>query len=41
MERQFRQVDEQVSQQIRTVREKFKHESGIISRMMPAVLGPV
>jgi radical SAM superfamily enzyme YgiQ (UPF0313 family) len=41
MERQFRKVDEQVSQQIRTVREEFKHESGIISRMMPAVLGPV
>jgi B12 binding domain/Radical SAM superfamily len=41
MERQFRKVDEQVSQQIRTVREEFKHESGIISRMMPAVLGPI
>jgi len=41
MERQFRKVDEQVSQQIRTVREEFKHESGFISRMMPGVLGPV
>jgi radical SAM superfamily enzyme YgiQ (UPF0313 family) len=41
MERQFRNVDEQVSQQIRAVREEFKHESGIVSRMMPAVLGPV
>ena len=41
MERQFRKVDEKVSQQIRAVREEFKQESGIISRMMPAVLGPV
>jgi radical SAM superfamily enzyme YgiQ (UPF0313 family) len=41
MERQFRNFDEQVSQQIRAVREEFKHESGIVSRMMPAVLGPV
>jgi radical SAM superfamily enzyme YgiQ (UPF0313 family) len=41
MERQFRNVDEQVSQQIRAVREEFKHESGIVSRMMSAVLGPV
>jgi len=41
MERQFRKVDEQASQQIRTVREEFKHESGFISRMMPGVLGPV
>ena len=40
-ERQFRKVDEQVSQPTRTVREEFKHESGIISRMMPAVLGAV
>jgi len=41
MERQFRKVDERGSQQIRVVRDEFKHESGIISRMMPAVLGPV
>jgi len=30
-----------VSDQIRTLREEFKSESGIVSRMMPAVLGPV
>ena len=41
MERQFRKVDVQVSQQIHNVRKEFKHESGIVSRMMPAVLGPV
>jgi radical SAM superfamily enzyme YgiQ (UPF0313 family) len=41
MERQFRKVDSEVSEQIRSLREEFKHESGIISRMMPAVLGPV
>jgi len=41
MEHQFRKVDEQVSGQIRAVREEFRRESGIVSRMMPAVLGPV
>jgi hypothetical protein len=41
MERQFRKVDSEVSEQIRSLREEFKRESGIISRMMPAVLGPV
>ncbi len=40
MERQFRKVDENVSQQIRTLRGEFKRESGVISRLMPAVLGP-
>ncbi len=41
MERQFRKVDAKVSEQIRALREEFKRESGIISRMMPAVLGPI
>ena len=41
MERQFRKVDRKVSDQIRALRQEFKQESGILSRMMPAVLGPV
>ena len=41
MERQFRKVDVKVSDQIRALREEFKQESGIVSRLMPAVLGPV
>ncbi len=41
MEKQFRKVDENVSQQIRALRQEFKQESGVVSRMMPAVLGPV
>jgi radical SAM superfamily enzyme YgiQ (UPF0313 family) len=41
MERQFRKVDIQVSEQIRALRLEFKQESGIVSRMLPAVLGPV
>ncbi|MGO9087601.1 MAG: B12-binding domain-containing radical SAM protein [Candidatus Sulfotelmatobacter sp.] len=41
MERQFRKVDREVSDQIRALREEFKRESGIVSRMLPAVLGPV
>ena len=41
MEKQFRSVDQRVSEQIRTLRKEFKRESGVISRMMPAVLGPV
>ena len=41
MERQFRKVDAKVSDQIRALRYEFKRESGIVSRMMPAVLGPV
>ena len=41
MERQFRKVDREVSDQIRALREEFKRESGIMSRMLPAVLGPV
>jgi len=41
MERQFRKVDERVSENIRALREEFKRESGVVSRIMPAVLGPV
>jgi len=41
MEKQFRRVDENVSQQIRALRREFRQESGVVSRMMPAVLGPV
>jgi len=41
MERQFQKVDRGVSEQIRAVRREFQSESGIVSRMLPAVLGPV
>ncbi|HKH98253.1 MAG TPA: cobalamin-dependent protein [Candidatus Sulfotelmatobacter sp.] len=41
MERQFRKVDGKVSAQIRALRQEFKQESGVWSRMLPAVLGPV
>ena len=41
MQRQFRKVDRNVSEQIRALRQEFKQESGIVSRMLPAVLGPV
>jgi len=41
MEREFRQVDRNVSEQIRALRQEFKQESGFVSRMLPAVLGPV
>jgi radical SAM superfamily enzyme YgiQ (UPF0313 family) len=41
MERQFRKVDVRVSDQIGALRKEFKHESGLVSRLMPAVLGPV
>ena len=41
MERQFRKVDEGVSEQIRDVRKEFKRASGISSRMMPALVGPM
>lgn len=40
-ERQFRKVDSNVSDQIRALRHEFTRESGFVSRMMPAVLGPV
>jgi len=41
MEHQFRKVDGKVSEQIRSVRKEFRREAGVISKMMPAVLGPV
>ena len=41
MEYQFRKVNSEVSEQIRALRTEFRQESGIISRAMPAVLGPV
>jgi len=41
MEKRFRKVNANVSQQIRALRKEFQRESGAISRMMPAVLGPV
>ncbi len=41
MEKQFKKVDVEVSRQIGDLRQEFKKESGIVSRMMPAVLGPV
>ena len=41
MERQFRKVDVKVSEEIRALRQEFKHEAGAVSRMMPAVLGPM
>jgi len=41
MERQFRKVDRNVSGEIRALRQEFKQESGMWSRMLPAVLGPV
>ncbi|HVN18334.1 MAG TPA: B12-binding domain-containing radical SAM protein [Dongiaceae bacterium] len=41
MERQFQKVDAKVSNNIRALRQEFKRESGLASRMMPSVLGPV
>ena len=41
MEREFRKVDRHVSDQIRALREEFRRESGVVSRVLPAVLGPV
>ncbi len=41
MEREFRRVDRNVSDQIRALRQDLKRESGAVSRMLPAVLGPV
>jgi radical SAM superfamily enzyme YgiQ (UPF0313 family) len=41
MEREFQKVDRRVSEQISALREEFKRESGVVSRMVPAVLGPV
>ncbi len=41
MERQFRKVNRSGSDQIRALRQEFKKESGIFSRILPAILGPV
>jgi radical SAM superfamily enzyme YgiQ (UPF0313 family) len=41
MERQFRKVNQRGSERIRALRQEFKDESGFLSRIMPAVLGPV
>ena len=41
MERQFRKIDRKVSNEIRALRREFRQESGILARMLPAVLGPV
>jgi radical SAM superfamily enzyme YgiQ (UPF0313 family) len=41
MERQFKKVDLGVSGKIRALRQEFKQESGVVARMLPAVLGPV
>jgi radical SAM superfamily enzyme YgiQ (UPF0313 family) len=41
MERQFKKVDKNVSQQIRALRYEFRRESGFLSRMLPSVLGPI
>lgn len=41
MERDFRKIDDKVSAQIRAVRREFRDESGLFSRIMPTVLGPM
>lgn len=41
MERQFRKVNHRGSDKIRALRLEFRKESGIGSRMMPPLLGPV
>ena len=41
MERQFRKVNRSGSDQIRALRQEFRKESGLFSRIMPAILGPV
>ena len=41
MEKQFKKVNATVSEQIRALRLEFSRESGLVSRMLPAVLGPV
>jgi radical SAM superfamily enzyme YgiQ (UPF0313 family) len=41
MERQFKKVDLGVSEKIRALRQEFKQESGVMARMLPAILGPV
>ena len=41
MERQFKKVDSKVSARIRALRKEFQRESGMVARVMPAILGPV
>jgi radical SAM superfamily enzyme YgiQ (UPF0313 family) len=41
MEHQFRKVNRCGSENIRALRKEFKKESGLLSRIMPTVLGPV
>ena len=41
MEYQFKKVDRGVSEKIRALRQEFKQESGVMARMLPAILGPV
>jgi hypothetical protein len=41
MERQFRKVNRSGSDQIRALRQEFRKESGLFSRLLPAILGPV
>jgi hypothetical protein len=40
MERQFRKVDSNVSEQIHALRHEFKRESGFLSRMLPGIARP-
>jgi len=41
MEHEFKRVNQNVSEQIRVLRSEFREESGLLSRMLPGVLGPV
>jgi len=41
MERQFRKVDAKVSDEIHALREEFRRESTVASRILPAILGPI
>jgi hypothetical protein len=41
MERQFRKVNRSGSDQIRALRQEFRKESGLFSRLLPTILGPV
>jgi radical SAM superfamily enzyme YgiQ (UPF0313 family) len=41
MEQEFKKINRNVSEQIHALRLEFKRESGIVARVMPAVLGPV
>lgn len=41
MERQFREVNREVSQRIRALQQEFRQESGVVSKMLPSLLGPI